>query len=619
MTNTEKTVVIVGAGVGGLGVAARLAHAGVRVVVCEKNGFLGGRCSLIHHNGHRFDQGPSLLLVPELFHETYADLGTSFQQEGIELVQCQPNYTIHFHDGKQFTVSTDLSVMKEQLEAYEGKAGFESFLGFMKEAHQHYELSLEHVLHKNFHSLFSMLRWDFLSNVFRLHPFQSMYARASVYFKTERLRRVFTFASMYMGMSPFDAPGTYSLLQYTEFARGIWYPIGGFHVVIAALAQIARRKGAIIRPSTPVSRILYSGRGTRARATGVALESGETIIADAVVVNADLIWAYNHLFSGSSPKGPAHDGVGDKCKMAQECVARSKIERYATGLNARDTSCSSISFFWGLSKRLAPPPLTAAAADNATILTSSPPSPSPLTAHNIFLASAYQDSFSSIFRSHSIPTEPSFYVNIPSLLDRSAAPDEESETVVVLVPVGSLKSEEWTGIKEGDLEARQRLIDRVKDQVLKTIRERTGEDWSGTIKHELVNDPFVWKERFNLDRGAILGLSHSFFNVLSFRPSTMHPYIDSCFFVGASTHPGTGVPIVLAGAKLTAEQVLKSLDLPIPWTHAAYSYRPGPSDASSSSFSDLDETHSRFGSVAVLFGLVGMTAAILAVVVNFYG
>ncbi|KAJ4358788.1 ATP-binding cassette transporter CGR1 [Didymosphaeria variabile] len=179
----------------------------------------------------RFDQGPSLLLLPHLFHETFQDLGTSMEAEGVHLVKCEPNYNIHFHDGTSFKMSTDLATMKEEIERFEGKDGFERYMSFIQESHRHYELSMTHVLRKNFFSLLSMMRPSFLRHVLALHPFESIYSRAGKYFWTERLRRVFTFASMYMGMSPFDAPGTYSLLQYTELAEGIWYPIGGFHKV----------------------------------------------------------------------------------------------------------------------------------------------------------------------------------------------------------------------------------------------------------------------------------------------------------------------------------------------------------------------------------------------------
>jgi phytoene desaturase (3,4-didehydrolycopene-forming) len=155
------------------------------------------------------------------------------EAEGVELVKCEPNYNVHFHDNISVTLSTDLAKMKEEIERFEGEGGFERYLAFLQESHQHYERSVTHVLRKNFYSLFSMLRPGFLRYLQSLHVFESIYSRASKYFWTERLRRAFTFASMYMGMSPFDAPGTYSLLQYTELAEGIWYPKGGFHRVSA--------------------------------------------------------------------------------------------------------------------------------------------------------------------------------------------------------------------------------------------------------------------------------------------------------------------------------------------------------------------------------------------------
>lgn len=179
----------------------------------------------------RFDQGPSLLLLPEFFKRTFTELGTTLEDEGVHLLKCTPNYNIWFGDGGSFTLSTDLAVMKAEIERYEGKDGYARYLAFLRESHAHYELSVTHVLLQNFTSLASMLRISFLRHLLALHPFESIYGRASKYFWTERLRRVFTFGSMYMGMSPFDAPGTYSLLQYTELAEGIWYPVGGFHKV----------------------------------------------------------------------------------------------------------------------------------------------------------------------------------------------------------------------------------------------------------------------------------------------------------------------------------------------------------------------------------------------------
>ena len=179
----------------------------------------------------RFDQGPSLLLLPNIFKETFYDLGTTFEQEDVKLVKCEPNYVVYFHDNTSMELSTDLTAMRREVEKYEGEAGFQRYLAFLSEAHRHYELSVEHVLKKSFSSLWSMARPGFVRHLRHMHVFESVYSRASRYFQTDKLRRIFTFGSMYMGMSPFNAPGTYSLLQYTELVEGIWYPLGGFHRV----------------------------------------------------------------------------------------------------------------------------------------------------------------------------------------------------------------------------------------------------------------------------------------------------------------------------------------------------------------------------------------------------
>lgn len=110
------------------------------MTVVEKNDFTGGRCSLIHKEGHRFDQGPSLLLLPDLFQEAFVDLDTTLEAEGIELRKCEPNYIVWFGDGECIELSTDVARMKKTIERWEGKEGFERYLAWMKEAHVHYEV-----------------------------------------------------------------------------------------------------------------------------------------------------------------------------------------------------------------------------------------------------------------------------------------------------------------------------------------------------------------------------------------------------------------------------------------------------------------------------------------------
>ncbi|KAI2605026.1 phytoene dehydrogenase [Hypoxylon fragiforme] len=518
----RKRVIVIGAGAGGIATAARLAKSGLSVTVLEKNPFTGGRCSLLTHLGHRFDQGPSLLLLPKLFHETFADLDTSLAAEGVTLLRCPTNYKVWFADSASFELSTDLARMKAQIERYEGADGFRRYLAWLREAHRHYELSVSEVLRRNFTSCWDLVMPRFVAAGLKMHPLHTIWGRASRYFESERLRRVFTFATMYMGMSPFDAPATYSLLQYTELTEGIWYPRGGFHTVLAALVRVGERFGVEYRLNAPVEQILVGE--DKKTACGVRLESGEVLEADVVVVNADLVYAYGNLFPQTA-----------------------QTSSYSRSLQKRDGSCSSISFYWSLDRQIPE-----------------------LQTHNIFLADEYRESFDAIFDRQSLPDEPSFYINVPSRIDPSAAP-EGCDSVIALVPTGHLRESRGTGGGEAGAglphdQDWASLVSRARAAVLSTISTRTGcPPLSTSITHEIVNDPRAWEAKFNLDKGSILGLSHSFFNVLSFRPRTRARGLRNTYFVGASTHPGTGVPIVLAGARITAAQVLGDLGVVVPW------------------------------------------------------
>jgi phytoene desaturase (3,4-didehydrolycopene-forming) len=206
-----------------------------------------------------------------------------------------------------------------------------------------------------------------------------------------------------------------------------------------------------------------------------------------------------------------------------------------------------------------------------------------LEIHNVFLASEFQDSFDDIFKRQSIPKEPSFYVNVPSRIDPSAAP-EGKDSVVVLVPVGHLlKSsgqgplEDEKGLSPKNEQDWEGMIHKAREAIFTTVESRTGANLRECVVKEIVNEPYSWESKFNLDKGAILGLSHSFFNVLSFRPRTKHGSYRNLYFVGASTHPGTGVPIVLAGSKITTEQILDDLGMAKPW-RSSYTGHPRAED-----------------------------------------
>ncbi|GKT96147.1 phytoene dehydrogenase [Colletotrichum tofieldiae] len=536
-----KTAIVIGAGAGGVALAARLGKAGFAVTVIEKNSFTGGRCSLMFQDGHRFDQGPSLFLLPQLFHETFRDLDTTLADAGVDLLRCETNYNIWFHDGELFKHSSDLAAMKTQIERWEGKDGFERYLKWLREAHTHYEISVKDVLHRNFGKFLDLARPGFVRHVVNLHPLESIWSRASRYFWTERLRRVFTFAVMYMGMSPFDAPATYSLLQYTEFAEGIWYPKGGFHQVVAALVRIGEKMGVKYRLNTPVSRVLTDGH----KATGVELESGESLSADVVVVNADL-----------TPT----------------------ITDYTKSLRKREASCSSISFYWCMDRKIPE-----------------------LSVHNIFLAEEYRESFDAIFKRHSLPDQPSFY-------DRPLGGPEGKDTVIVLVPVGHLAESKGESGLTNDPKHWDDIVARARAAVIEIVSARTGcAPLSDFITHETVNTPLTWEDKFNLDKGAILGLTHGIFNVLAFRRGPA----PRAWRTPTSTHPGTGVPIVMAGAKITAEQILDDRGLQVPWARGFDGILKPQSQSPGNRKLDNVRYGYHFGSEEVAILSVGLVLALI--------
>ncbi|KAJ3092811.1 hypothetical protein HK102_002378 [Quaeritorhiza haematococci] len=483
----DTHIIIVGAGVGGVATAARLAHAGFKVTVFEKNAFSGGRCSLIHKDGYRFDQGPSFYLMPKIFEETFADLGEDVRAH-LDLIRSDPNYIVHFHDGDRMILSSDLAKLKSEVERLEptgaGKpggsdlGGFKGLLAFLEEGRSHYDLSIDMVLSQNFEYWYQFFKLSHIPKAFKLHIIDTLWARACRYFASEKVRRAFTFQSMYLGMSPFEASGTYNLLQYTEIAEGIWYPKGGFHKLVESLEKIAMKHGAHFVYEADVKRILIDP--VTNRVLGIQLADEKIINADAVVCNADLCWAYNNLLPESS---------------------------YAKRLSNLKQTSSSFNFYWGMKQKI-----------------------SQLAAHNIFLAEHYQNSFDQIFRDKDLPLDPSFYVNVPSRLDPAAAP-EGKDAITILVPVGHILSDEdSSSTKVQDFKV---LEERARKAVISTLEKRLGiPDFASLIEFEIVNTPHVWREKFNLFKGAVLGLSHNVMQVCYMRPSTRHATYQNLFFVG---------------------------------------------------------------------------------------
>ena len=299
MMSAHPTALVIGAGLGGIAAAARLACAGYSVTVLEKNATPGGRCGQLVRDGHRFDTGATLFLMPEVFAETYAALGTRMADH-LDLRRIDPTYRIRFGDGTELALTSDLNALQAQLEAIE-PGSFGGVLRYLVEGHRHYHLSLQRFVGRNFYSLLDYFSLKNLPLLFELKALVNHYDNIGHYFHDPRLKAAFTFQNMYLGISPFEAPATYSLLQYTELADGVWFPMGGLYRVIESLVAIAEELGVRFSYSRPVRQIDVAGR----RALGVTLEDGARMQADVIIANADLPYVYSHLL----PDAGAADAV----------------------------------------------------------------------------------------------------------------------------------------------------------------------------------------------------------------------------------------------------------------------------------------------------------------------
>ncbi len=497
--NTHPTALVIGAGIGGIAAAARLARSGYHVNVLEKTAMPGGRCGQFTRDGHRFDVGPTLFLMPEVFEQTYAALGERMADH-LDLRRIDPTYRVRFDDGVELSLTSDMNAMQAQLEAIEpGSVG--GLLRYLAVGYLHYHLSLRRFVGRNFYSYPDYFSLQNLPLLFQLKALVKHYDNIGRYFRESHLKAAFTFQNMYLGLSPYDAPATYSLLQYAEMAGGVWFPVGGLYRVIESLVSIAEKNGVRFTYNTPVRQIEVAGR----RATGVTLADGSRLSADVVVANADLPYVYRDLLPD-----------------------RAEADR----LERLKYTCSAIMFYWGVD-RVYPQ----------------------LGTHNVFLSGDYRASFDRIFHDHALPDQPSFYVHAPARVDPSAAPAGQ-DTLFVLVPAGHLD-----GRAAQDWPVWQR---QARASVLRRLRDLGVNDLEQHLKFEVSYTPLDWAGYYNLAKGAAFSLSHNFMQVGYLRPHNRHARYRNLYFAGGSTHPGTGLPIVLLSAQLTTERLLQEVGQPRP-------------------------------------------------------
>jgi phytoene desaturase len=429
--------------------------------------------------------------MARLYEAEFAALGTPIHQV-LDLQRVDPTYHLVFDDGSQLALTSDMKFLQEQLEAIESRS-FRGFLRYMDEGRRHYNLSVDKLIYPDFRKASDFFKLDNLPLLYQVKPLVKHYANMSNYFDSARLKAAFTFQDLYMGLSPFEAPATFSMMPYTELAHGVWYPKGGMYQIVEALMSLARDVGVQFVFETAVERIDVDGK----RARGVVVD-GQRLEADAVLANADLPYVYRNL-------------------LPQDAQVR-KLAR-------KRYSCSVISFFWGVDKPY-----------------------DTLGPHTLFLADDYRENFDSIIRDLTLPANPSLYIHAPARLDPSMAPDGR-DTLIAIVPVGHMsenRDQDWPAIR-----------DRARQDVFRRLRTLGVHDLEEHIRFETNFTPLSWRKRYNLVKGSTHGLCHNLTQLGYFRPDYRHSYYENLYFAGASTRPGTGMPSAMIAGRQSAQRMIE--------------------------------------------------------------
>ena len=287
-------VVVVGAGLAGLSAALRLAGAGRKVTVLERESVPGGRNGLLNKDGYAFDTGPSVLTMPSLINDAFNCVGEDMN-DWLELTPLTPLYRAFYADGSQLDVHSDTDEMEAEIAKHisnDEAAGYRRYVDFVTKL---YKYEMNDFIDRNIDSPLNLLTPN-LARLIALGGFRRLSPKVNQFMKDPRLQKVYSFQAMYAGVSPQQALAIYAVIAYMDSVNGVFFPKGGMHAVPRALAAAAEKHGVVFKYNTTVTNVEVSN----GRAKAVITESGERYECDAVILNPDLPVAYRELL-GKSP------------------------------------------------------------------------------------------------------------------------------------------------------------------------------------------------------------------------------------------------------------------------------------------------------------------------------
>ena len=492
-----RRVAIIGAGPGGLASALLLAKAGVQVTVFERAGAVGGRTRTVDaEGGYRFDIGPTFFLYPQILADIFESCGERLEDH-VKLERLDPQYTLFFEEE---------SGAATQIRATGDEARLKAEIARIAPADAEHVAAFfaenrnklkffKPVLEQSFHKLYSMMSFAMLSALPFLHPGRSVDGDLRRFFADPRVRLAFSFQSKYLGMSPFRCPSLFTILSFLEYEHGVYHPIGGCGAVMEAMAALARRMGVDIRLNIPVEQVLFEDE----RASGV-FARGERFEADAVIVNGD--------FAGT----------------IRDLVPESRRPRWPDGkVDAARLSCSTLMLYLGIEGTM----------------------PEGLGHHSILLARDYERNIAEI-TGGILPANPSLYVQHAGFTDGGMAPPGHT-ALYVLVPVPNLRSGiDWEAARPAFLTS-----------VFERLKLLGIDDLEARIRYQRVLDPRDWRDEFVVHQGATFSLAHDLGQMLWFRPHNR--FGPGLYLVGGGTHPGSGLPVIFEGARISARLLIEEL------------------------------------------------------------
>lgn len=490
-----KKAIVIGGGIGGLSIAARLLHKGFQVELYEKNNSIGGKTNTLKLGDFNFDLTASLIMMPKDYTDVFTDCNKNFK-DYFTINPLKTLYKVFYSDGSCYNFKAYLPNLCKTIKRITGndiKSNY-GYFDFLSSNYKKHLLAEKYFLNKPFTKSFTLLNPITLNNALKLHTLTSCYDDCSKYIKNEKLLNYCLFQSMYVGVSPYISPNIYNLIPAVSQFKGLYYIQGGMYSYIKALEKLVLELGGSIYTNSPVEEILFNKNKT----IGVTVKNNP-ILSDIVVCSSDYSYSISNLINSEKIK-----------------PIRNDIDKYKY-------SCSTFILYLALNKKYPT-----------------------LNIHNIFINNNFKENLEAPFKG-TLSKDPSIYIYCPSSVDKSLCP-LGCETLNVMVRVPNLLS--------NDIVWNKSTIRNLGKSIFKILCSIDG---LKDIKHHIVHKAYLTPEDFNniynTYNGSAFGISHTLNQSLIFRPQYSIPNIHNLYFTGASTHPGNGVSMVLKSSKICANSI----------------------------------------------------------------